>query len=291
MPIRQQDDSLFGVTAMRKYKLCLGTNDQFGLPNSEQIALFKETGFDAFFMGYCGKDSVSEARAAADKNKMIFQSVHAPFGRMNEMWADGKSAADELIQCVHACADNGVPIMVAHTYIGFGESGGPNEKGFENFGRVIDEASRFGITVALENTEGEEYLDALMAHFADNPTVKFCWDSGHEQCYNKGRDLLLSYGDRLAATHLNDNLGVKSLSGETTYFDDLHLLPFDGIIDWKLAAEKLDQCGFDGIMTFELNTISKPGRHENDKYSDMPIERYIAEAYARACRVEALRSR
>ena len=129
---------------MRKYKLCLGTNDQFGLPNSEQIALFKETGFDAFFMGYCGKDSVSEARTAADKNKMIFQSVHAPFGRMNEMWADGKSAADELIQCVHACADNGVPIMVAHTYIGFGKSDGPNEKGFENFGRVIDEASRLG---------------------------------------------------------------------------------------------------------------------------------------------------
>ena len=74
---------------MRKYKLCLGTNDQFGLPNSEQIALFKETGFDAFFMGYCGKDSVSEARVAADKNNMIFQSVHAPFGRMNEMWAEG----------------------------------------------------------------------------------------------------------------------------------------------------------------------------------------------------------
>ena len=51
---------------------------------------------------------------------------------------------------------------------------------------------------------------------------------------------------------------------------------------------RLARQGLDDYLTFELNTESKPGRHENDKYANMPIEAYIAEAYARACRVAAL---
>ena len=39
---------------------------------------------------------------------------------------------------------------------------------------------------------------------------------------------------------------------------------------------------------FELNLLSKPGRHENDAYFEMPFERYLTEAYKRACRVAKL---
>lgn len=45
--------------------------------------------------------------------------------------------------------------------------------------------------------------------------------------------MLDKYGDRLIATHLNDNLGVSDFDGKVTWTDDLHLLPFDGIIDWR----------------------------------------------------------
>ncbi|MEE1010519.1 MAG: hypothetical protein U0L11_00620, partial [Acutalibacteraceae bacterium] len=94
--------------------------------------------------------------------------------------------------------------------------------------------------------------------------------------------------DRLICTHLNDNLGIRDFSGKITYIDDLHLLPFDGIHDWQSVAKRLADCGFNGNLCFELNTTSKPNRHDNDKYAAMPIESYIAEAYNRACRVASL---
>ena len=34
---------------MYKTKLCLGISGQFGISEKEQIRLFKETGFDAYF--------------------------------------------------------------------------------------------------------------------------------------------------------------------------------------------------------------------------------------------------
>ena len=131
-------------------------------------------------------------------------------------------------------------------------------------------------------------MSALMEAFKDYDNVGFCLDTGHELCYNHGQDMLALYGDRLIATHLNDNLGIRDFDGAITCIDDLHLLPFDGICDWQEVANRLHKCGFDGPLTFELNLNSKPGRHENDAYAEMPFERYLAEAFARACRVARL---
>lgn len=219
---------------------------------------------------------------------MIYQSVHGPFFKMGEMWETGEDATAELIDCLHACKENGVPIMVVHTFLGF-NSHTPNEKGLENFGKVVHEAENLGVKVAFENTEGDEYLAAVMERFKDSPAVGFCWDTGHEMCYNHSKDMLSLYGDKLIATHINDNLGIRDFDGNITWIDDLHLLPFDGIADWQGIADRLNKCGYDGILTFELNRCSKPDRHENDFYNEMPIEKYLTLAFMRACRVAALR--
>ena len=275
---------------MWKQKLCLGVGG-FGISTEEQIKLFAATGFDAFFTGWHYGAPIAEWKKIGDECGLIYQSLHAPFDKAAVMWTEGEkadAAVEELCACVRACAENGIPVMVAHAFIGFKDHA-PNEHGIRNYGRVADEAARLGVTLALENTEGEEYLAALMDAFKDRTEVKFCWDTGHELCYNHGKDMTALYGDRLAATHLNDNLGISRFDGETYWTDDLHLLPFDGITDWQSVASRLEACGFDGILTFELNTKSKPNRHENDCYAAMPVEQYIAEVYKRACRVAALR--
>jgi sugar phosphate isomerase/epimerase len=274
---------------MYKTKLCLGVGG-FGPTAEEQIVLFKQAGFDGFFTGW--NSDLKKYRALADELGMIYQSVHAPFGNAAKMWkndADAEMAKNELIACVRDTAEVKVPIVIIHPYIGFGKNDGPTACGIENFREVVNEARKGGVKVAFENVEGEEYLQALMDAFKDDESVGFCWDSGHELCYNRGKDMLALYGDRLIATHLNDNLGVSRFDGETFWTDDLHLLPFDGITDWQSVASRLDACGFDGILTFELTTKSKPNRHENDCYAAMPVEQYIAEVYKRACRVAALR--
>ncbi len=271
--------------------LCLGTNSEFEISDSKQISLFRDLGFEGIFTYYRHDLNLDEFALQVRENGMIFQSVHAPFDKTDAMWEGDKEKADtafsELKECLDSCIRNEIPIMVVHAFIGF-DKHCPTNEGIERFGRLVRLAEGSGVKIAFENTEGIEYLDALLRAFYGNKTVGFCWDSGHEMCYNYSEDLLLKYGDRLICTHLNDNLGIKDINGKITFKDDLHLLPFDGIANWENIARRLNKTAFDGILAFELNRCSKPGRHENDKYSQMPIEMYISEAYARACRVAKL---
>jgi sugar phosphate isomerase/epimerase len=204
------------------------------------------------------------------------------------MWQDSEqadAATAELCHCVRDCAACGVPTVIVHPYIGFEDPYVPTKAGLRSFGAVVELAAKLGVRIAFENVEGEEYLAALMEAFRSYDNVGFCWDSGHELCYNDGKDMLALYGDRLFATHLNDNLGISRHDGSIFWTDDLHLLPYDGIQDWDDVARRLCRHGYDGILTFELKRNSNPGRHDNEKYAALPLEQYVAEAYARACRL------
>lgn len=274
---------------MWNVKLCLGTSDEFDCSVEEQIRLFHKIGFDAFFTDWFPQADLAGWRALADQLGMEYQSVHAPFGRAADLWKTGEeaqAAVDELIACLRDCAKYSIPIMVMHAFIGF-EDHTPTQAGIENFQKVAEEANKLGVKIALENTEGEEYLAALLKCSKGDPCVGFCLDTGHEMCYNHSQDLLALYGDRLIGTHINDNLGIRDFGGEITWRDDLHLLPFDGIGDWEGLARRLARCGYEGCLTFELCKKSKPDRHENDGYDRMPLEEYLTEAYKRACRVAA----
>ena len=274
---------------MYKTKLCLGVSKSFDIPPSEQIRLFKETGFECFFTEWERGGKIGEYKRIADELGMIYQSVHAPFGKIEKMWMDDAEAAQnvvsELIECVNDCAENDVPIMICHVWKGFNTPDVPNDTGVANFEKVVRAAEKLGVKIAFENTEGEEFLEKIMSALGKYENVGLCFDSGHELCYNFSRDMLAKYGSRLIATHLNDNLGIKSFEGNTHWLDDLHLLPYDGVADWDKIAADLSSLGFSGPLTFELIKKSKPGRHDNDKYYKLPIEEYLAEAYARACRV------
>lgn len=273
---------------MYNQKLCMGLGPVKGVSPVEQIELYHRTGFEGFFSD---RENCVEYRKKADELGMYYQSIHAPFGKAADFWRGGEKAeiaVAEAISCLEDCARVEVPIMVSHTFIGF-EEHEPNEIGVENYGRVCRRAKELGVQVAFENTEGEEYLAAVMSLVKEYPgTVGFCWDTGHEMCYNYSKDMLALYGDHLIATHLNDNLGIRDFGGKITWHDDLHLLPFDGVGNWDGIAYRLADHGFTGPLTFELNIGSKPNRHENDKYMAMAPEVYVAEAYNRACRLATL---
>lgn len=275
---------------MWKTKLCLGTGRYFGADVKTQLACFRKTGFEGFFTGWDGTQDLTELRTCADALGLLFQSVHAPYIKSADMWKTGpkaEAAAAELIRCAEATAAAGVDLMICHCWIGFNGCT-PTAEGVENYRRVVHRAAELGVRVAFENTEGDEALHTLLEAFRDEPNVGFCWDSGHEQCYNHGEDLLARYGDRLLGTHLNDNLGIRDFDGTVTCIDDLHLLPFDGIVDWPDAARRLSESRDLGVLTFEMTPNSMADRHENDVYQLLGLEGYVAECYKRACRVAAL---
>ena len=269
---------------MGKITLALGLSGQYGLTAEKEIELYRKAGFDGIFFS-CGLgEDVSETVRAAEKHDMKIGSIHTPFLNIDAMWYPSdktQTALDELLYSVRTCAEYGIPVAVVHPFIGF-DRHEPTSVGIENFTRIADEAEKLGVKLAFENTEGEEYLDALMEHFKTSAAVGFCYDTGHGICYNPSRDMLSDYGERLAYVHVNDNLGV--CGDEITWLDDLHLLPYDGVCDFDAVAKRFAELGFYDTLTFELSCVSKPGRHENDKYAAMAVEEYLALAYERASR-------
>ena len=143
-----------------------------------------------------------------------------------------------------------------------------------------------GITLGFENVEGEEYLAALYDAFKDHPSFGFCFDAGHELCYNRGKDMLSLYGQKLCHTHLNDTVGV---TGKDIFWtDDLHLVMGDGIADWKGVMRRIRACDYSGVLTCELTLSNKPDKHTHDGYAAMPIQDFYTLALSRMKELGAL---
>ena len=215
---------------MFQQKLCIALMGSYGdnhLTYDEEIRLMQKTGFEGFFAGWGGSDYLKNCRRAADETGMLFQSVHAPFGNARRFWhgteEEAAASVDELIRCLEDCAAVEVPVMVAHVFIGF-EDHSPNERGLANYEKIMIRARELGVKVAFENTEGMEYLDAVMKLAEEyRGCTGFCWDTGHEMCYNYSIDMPGRYPGRMIATHINDNLGIRDFGGGITWHDDLHL--------------------------------------------------------------------
>ena len=62
--------------------------------------------------------------------------------------------------------------------------------------------------------------------------MRFCYDSGHNHCFDGDYDYLEKYGDKLICLHLHDNMGDS----------DSHTLNKYGNIDWDVVASKLAKC-------------------------------------------------
>ena len=71
---------------MWKQKLCLGLGPQPGLSMQELMELSQKTGFDGVFtMWRQGDDSLRWAKQLNEMG-LIYQSIHAPWGRSADMW-------------------------------------------------------------------------------------------------------------------------------------------------------------------------------------------------------------
>lgn len=274
---------------MYKQKLGMSVGYNYPVPTPEVVRMLKKIGFDAISPEWRDGAELAAVIETARECGLIVESLHAPFGNAAAMWSFDENISNpakmELLKTIEDCNKWNVPIMVVHTWIGFDYEFDASKLNFQNFDELIARAEEYGITVAFENVEGEEYLFALMEHYKENQTVGFCWDSGHEMCFNRSQDMLAKYGDRLVMTHLNDNLGISNFEGKLIWTDDLHLLPYDGIADWDDNIERLRKSRPMEILNLELTISSKPGRHENDMYGQMGLEVYFTEAYKRACRI------
>lgn len=271
---------------MDRYRLAVNFLGETKL--EDDLALIRRVGYDGVF--FIWKPDVPEnhrAVLAARDAGLAVTSFHAPFTRTRAIWhgdeEQGGSATRELIDCVRQCAGLEVPVTVLHAFCGFLDHE-PTEIGLERYGRIVRAAEEYGVTLAFENTEGEEYLAAIFARYGDSPRVGFCFDTGHEQVYNGGKDMMALYGNKLAHTHFNDNQGTDLPIDriEHTFYRDLHQVMGDGIVNWKGVMDRIGAVGYDGFLTCELThrgTDYYPGTH--DRYRAMTPEQFLKYTYDR----------
>ena len=274
---------------MKQYRLAINAEAKKSVGVEEALPIIADVGFDGVFTSW-SEDAPTEAWAERiARLGLIYQSIHAPFGKVETLWDEGEAGdvyTDLLIRCLLDCHKVGVPVMVVHPIKGM-DRHSPNPLGLSRFSRLVEAAEKTSVRLAFENVEGIEYLDAIMKQLGDSSSVGFCWDTGHEMCYNFSEDVMKTYGDKLIATHFNDNLGITD-PNVVTWHDDLHLFPFDGKADWQGIMNRIRRHGYEGFLTFELTDKNKPNRNTHDEYAAWDAEKFYKEAYDRAARVAAL---
>lgn len=171
-------------------------------------------------------------------------AYYLPFGSAFD--AIQAAAITETERCLEVFAEVGATLMNLHLdcRVPGHDPSFIDRRNLESIEKLLPTAERLGITLMVENVEGDDaeslapVLDAL-------PMVGLHLDIGHANI-GKGRksnteSLLKRYGTRLTHVHLSDNKGKS----------DDHLAIGAGTIDWRREMRAVKATGYDGTFTLE----------------------------------------
>jgi len=158
-----------------------------------------------------------------------------------------------LIKDIKVASKYGFKCVVTHL------KGIPAPIGLKRIERVLKVCEKYNIPLAIENTEN---IACFMYVFENinNKFLRFCYDSGHANCFNPQIDFLSTFGDKLICLHLHDNDGT----------DDQHTLNKYGNIDWNKLAQQLAQINYNGSLDYETLMVVK----NNETMLDVAKEVY-----------------
>ena len=229
---------------MKKYIQCVQNNNKNVTPQ-ETIYAIKKAGFDGVFLQWFNKDwefSQEEQLKLCRKLELDVEFVHLWYKGINNIWIEGEEGdvlVDAYLRDFDVCKSYNISMAVMHVTAG---TKAPDVSliGIKRFQKIVDYAETLGINIAFENTKISGYLEYIFSHIK-NPNVGICFDSGHCHCHFDDKFSWDAFKDKIIAVHLHDN--DKS--------DDMHLLPFDGTIDWKEFCNKLKEANYNGPITLE----------------------------------------
>lgn len=206
-----------------------GKQDQRSV--EEKIDLFQKIGFDFVALDYA---NLVEGVRHCQKIGFPVENVHLLSRDTSLIWLEderGDAIMNRYCEQIERCVEHGVMTGIAHVTYG-SEIAPPGEAGYRRYAKIVECAEKHNFNLCVENTRASEHLVYVMDRFK-SPNVYFCYDSGHDigmahntKYYNK---FLSSYGDRLGAVHIHDS--IKDF--------DLHVIPFDGAIDWDFVSKEL----------------------------------------------------
>ncbi len=253
-----------------KLSLCAGYLQKTELSDKSAKNMFrlcKEAGFEVidYTTGPNNwEKQVASLLRASEAYEMPLEQSHAPVNRYKKAPMDEfKALLDVAFDSAIAMGNKQIVIHGGDEYrIPEGEeydAKKAQDDAYELWAPYVEKASAHGLTVAIE-TVFEEYIKNMLppSRFTsrldeliglidrfDSPYVKCCWDSGHSRlAFTRAGmpDAMRALGDRIVCTHIHDNY----------YNKDLHLLPFQGDIDWREQMSVMKEIGYKGNLTYEL---------------------------------------
>jgi|GEM_PF-1129984 len=240
----------------------IGINLYTNWPYKEIIKAFTENNIRHTFV-CADHPQLLEVMEKLDEAGITVDNFHAPYKGQNKIWEageEGEVALARYKESVDICVRYGIKLLIAHV-----SNGRPmpplSEIGLSRFDAFLSYAKSKGITVAFEN---HRYVENVKYMLDKYPELGFCLDTAHEDAFTPGIRYLPMWGHRLVATHISDNDCVCD--------KDMHMIPYDGQIDFDKTAKELAACGYDGTLMLEI----KPQNHE--KYKDVSIPAYYAAA-------------
>ena len=178
-------------------------------------------------------------------------------GRQKSLWYYRRS----ILGAKHL----GCKRVVVHPWMPHGWNNGTKEEFFEINVRLMRElmpmARECDVYVCLENmpyrkgttfSTVEEWLAVLEA--VGDEYAKACLDTGHLEAMEEDPyACALAIKDYLEATHVHDSRRAM----------DLHLFPYQGVLDWDALIRGLREIGFDGCISLEtkvMETVPSPAK-------------------------------
>ena len=246
------------------------------------LELAHEIGFQAITTSLTRLNAVAELKEKADRLGVDFPFLHAPFRGINSMWIEGeeyRQVYDGMREAVDSAAACDVGGVVVHVSSGW-KAPMVNDLGLSRYDALVEYAAEKGVTVLLENLRMVGNLAVLMDRYEHNPSVRYCYDCGHEHCYTKTVCWPDIFTDKIAATHIHDNPG-RPFEDQVSDFDT-HWFPFDGTYNYHRMMQKLDQYGYRGPLVLEVFHAAR------EDYKNMTAQAFLETCYDRICRIARL---
>lgn len=243
----------------------MGQNFRFGFYDvnpAERMKAIKNAGFDdtMLWWGDDYKDTDGDRfylHKLAQQCGLAVNTVHFPSNDADYLWYGderGDIIVSQMVNALRDCERLGISYIVLHLSKKL-VTPPPNECGLENLGMMLSVAQQTGVTIAVENTRFMSYLDYVFGNI-DHPLLRLCYDSGHNNAFMPGEDVLGKYGNKLVTTHIHDNYGREVLK-QGIHPDEHHMMG-DGTIDFDKVFEQLKKynCQYYNLESY-CNPTSK----------------------------------
>ena len=269
-------------------KIGINTNNQSGKDDIEILQNIKAAGFKNIMMSFKSKN-IEDTIIKAKELGLNIEYFHLNNNAANDLWVEGESNkryVKQVVSQIELCGKYNISIAVMHATVGSPTDNAykPNEHALNCMKEILKVAKKHNVKIALENIDGysTKHLFYLLDNIKDS-NLGFCYDVGHHHLYNPNTNLVKKYGDRLFAVHLHDNL-MDWYPGYD-YTRDLHMLPFDGKINFEKVCKNLKQQNYNGILMLEVHKITCG---EPQKYEAIDNINYLKEAYSRAFKLSQM---